>query len=351
MLDMSVTEPAPADSLVVPLLHWNAAVFVEDDAVTIELEDSQFLVNGLPPPRVVRLLSLFDGAHALQAAAHLAGIPLQSAVTLADQLIEQGAAISLRDPGADLPPLAFAATCRRLYRNLRERLGYHPLWTGLNYGELSKSVFLGWLLENYHFIDGVNDRLALATATCHDVKIRPMFVKHYTEEWDHYSYFVTALGRMGMSEVEVLATRPLAGTRAVLEHMRRAATRDPLEYAACSGFLESTGEDRSAAALLFERLTRNYASDRPDAIQPLADHMQLDGFYQHNDVVENICSKIDHLPIERASAALQSAVMLVETMEMWSSDIIRAYSGRVTAPRAGFGPIRPRPQPATTPGA
>jgi hypothetical protein len=124
--------------------------------------------------------------------------------------------------------------------------------------------------------------------------------------------------------------------------MRAAARRDPLQYAACSGFLESTGEDRTAAARVFERFTRHYASDKPEAIQALADHLHLDGVYQHNSVVENICSKIGRLSVARASAALQAAVLLVETMEMWSSDIIRAYTGRTTPPRAGFGPLRPR---------
>ncbi|HWO26235.1 MAG TPA: hypothetical protein VNO30_46225 [Kofleriaceae bacterium] len=339
---MSVTAPAPGPDLVVPLLHWDAVVIVADESVTVELADSELQVDGLPPAQAARLLSLFDGAQTLDVAARAAEVPAQAAAALADKLVEHGAAVRLRDADADISTATFAASCRTLYRGLRERLASHPMWAGLNRGELPKSVFMGWLLENYHFIDGVNDRLALATAACPDMKIRPLFAKHYSEEWDHFSYFMTALSVMGMSEAQVLATRPLAGTRAVLEHMRSSARRDPLQYAACSGFLESTGEDRSAAARVFERFTRHYASDKPEAIKALADHLHLDGVYQHNSVVENICSTIERLSVARASAALQAAVLLVETMEMWSSDILRAYSGRETPPRAGFGPIRPR---------
>jgi pyrroloquinoline quinone (PQQ) biosynthesis protein C len=157
-----------------------------------------------------------------------------------------------------------------------------------------------------------------------------------------------ALNVMGMSEPEVLATRPLPGTVAVLDHMRRAARTDPLEYAACSGFLESTGEDRVGAATLFARLTRHYASDKPQAMQLLADHMHMDGVYQHNSVVENICARIERLPVDRASAALQAAMLLVETMEVWSSDILRAYTNRALPPRAGFGRLRPSPSSTAT---
>jgi len=328
-------------SRTVPLLRWDADIFPDGDCVVIELADVHLRVDGFPPGKAAKLLSLFDGARAIDAAAVAANVPVTAAVALANKLVAESAAMEINGGEADyIAPQEFAANCRRLYRPLRERLASHPLWKGLNRGELPQSVFMGWLLENYHFIDGVNDRLALAAAACGHPKIRPLFIKHYTEEWDHSSYFMKALNIMGMSEPEVLAARPLPGTVAVLDHMRRAARTDPLEYAACSGFLESTGEDRVGAAMLFARLTRHYAGDKPQAMQSLADHMHMDGVYQHNSVVENICARIEPLSLDRASAALQAAMLLVETMEVWSSDILRSYTNRTLPPRVGFGRLR-----------
>jgi pyrroloquinoline quinone (PQQ) biosynthesis protein C len=327
-----------------PILDWAVRVIHEDDAIIVEAEDKDFdLRFETPAPeRLHALLSLFDGRRSLADAALHAGVPEAVARACAEHLVESGLAVAMPDATQPyIAPAEFATLCRRIYPGLKQRLFGHPLWTGLASGEAPRALFMGWMIENYHFIHGVNDRLALAASACNVREIRPFFVKHYVEEWDHYTFFLDALNGLGVTPEEARSTRPLPGTIAALNHMRRCARRDPLEYAACSGFLESTGADRSAAIGFFERLRLHYCKDRPHVINPLIDHLHLDDAYQHNTVLEDICSQLDLVSIRRATNALSAARVMVETMELWSTDIVRSYDRPTFVLRKGLQGHRP----------
>jgi pyrroloquinoline quinone (PQQ) biosynthesis protein C len=327
-----------------PLLGWDLRYRREEDAVVIDglTRDFELRFDSSAPEQLMRFFSLLDGSRSTSRAAEEAELEEDAAAELVDSLFEHGVAVDAgAGPAPDLSPADFVAACRRMYRPLKQRLFSHPLWSSLTQGRARRGLFMGWLIENYHFIDGVNDRLALAAASCTDAKIRPFFVKHYIEEWDHSAFFLKSLASFGVPRKVATETRPLPSTLAALNHMRRCARRDPLQYAACSGFLESTGEDRAKAHLFFERLTAHYAADKPQAVKPLADHVRLDEAYQHNTVVEDICAQIDRIPVARASAALDAAMLLVETLEMWSTDILRSYDADEFVPRIGLQGHRP----------
>lgn len=333
-----------------PLLVWDIRVTREADAVIVDVEhrDFELRFEAGQPERILTLLALFDGRRTLAEAAAQAGVPEPEARVCAGHLVDSGLAIAaIGSTGGDMEPQAFVSFCRALYPPLKRRLFSHPLWRGLAAGEASHAVFMGWLIENYHFIDGVNDRLALAVAACPDPRIKPFFVKHYAEEWDHSAFFMQALGDFGMSADAVRATRPLPGTLATLNHMRRSARRDPLEYAACSGFLESTNEDRSVGVGFLELLRKFYAKEQPRALTPLIEHLHLDEDYQHNTVLEDICLQIDRISFDRATNALTAAVVMVETMETWSTDILRCYDRPSFQPRKGLQGYRPAGAPTT----
>jgi len=329
-----------------PLLGWDLRYHREDDAVVLDglTRDFELTFDSGAPEQILRFLSLLDGSRSTARAAEQAELPEDAADEIVGSLFEHGVAVDVGvGPAPDLSPADFVAACRRMYPPLKHRLFSHPLWSSLTQGRARRGLFMGWLIENYHFIDGVNDRLALAAASCTDVKIRPFFVKHYIEEWDHSAFFLKSLASFGVPRNVATETRPLPSTLAALNHMRRCARRDPLEYAACSGFLEATGEDRGKAHLFFERLTQHYAADKPQAVKPLADHVRLDEKYQHNTVVEDICAQIDRIPVARASAALGAAALLVETLEMWSTDILRSYDTDEIVLRIGLQGHRPAP--------
>lgn len=336
----------------VPLLDWDVRIIREADGVIVDAESRDFDLrfDSGRPDNIHTLISLFDGRRSLAEAANAAGVPEAEARACAVHLTESGLAIDVHPSSSeDLKPEAFVSSLRRIYPSLKQRLFSHPLWVQLYSGEASHPVFMGWLIENFHFIEGVNDRLALAVSACREHGVRPFFTQHYVEEWDHSVFFLRSLAELGVPGNEARTSRPLPGTTAVLNHMRYSARRDVLEYASCSGFLESTNEDRSVGIGFLERLGQNYAKDRPRAMRPLIEHLKLDEAYQHNTVLEDICSQIDRIPVQRASNAITAAIIAVETMETWSTDILRSYDRPTFVLRRGLQghrPARPEPRPA-----
>jgi pyrroloquinoline quinone (PQQ) biosynthesis protein C len=309
-----------------PLLRFDA-VPVLDDAAVLDLDDRVVTLAGVTREQARLLFPLLDGRSAVGDLAVRTGIPEPQLRVLLARLAEAGVVVSL-PPAAEVRLIdgrAFAAACRFLFPVWKERLFSHSLWRSLADGTATREQFAGWLLESYHFIEGVTLRLPSVIAATAEPRIRRHFVRHFREEFDHHHFFMHALNALGISSRTVHASRPLPGTEAVLNWMRRCGRDDPLAYAACSGFLESTGADRGTARRFFDVLAENYDLPSAPVVTPLAAHAHLDEDYGHGGFLELVCAEIGAVPESRADAALQAAAGLVETLELWSSDLERHY--------------------------
>lgn len=226
--------------------------------------------------------------------------------------------------GPVIGPSDFTRVCRELFPYWKRRIFEKELWTGLSAGTLARQVFVGWVIESYHFIEGANLRLPYAVAFCFEKDARDAFAHHYGEEYDHGQFYLRALDVLGIDHTVAESLPPLASTTAILNHMRRCARLDPLAYAVCSGFLESTGEDRESGREFLSLLDQHFASDA-SVTGPLLEHLQLDEDYGHNGLLEDTCQFFGTLTLDRASAALDAGLRLVETLEYWSDALITVY--------------------------
>lgn len=292
------------------------------------LEDSGYwyAFDGVDADALRAIVQRCDGTHDVGEIARAADLAPDVVHALCDALVTNGLAFVLADADAGDAAISSADFCRiarSLIPGWKRRVFEHRLWVSLSEGSAPFETFRSWLLESYHFIEGVNIRLPVAVAFAQNRSVQSLFAHHFAEEYDHGEFFLRALATFGIDQAEAKAAPPLPGTRAILMHMRSCARRDPLQYAVCSGFLESTGEDRIAGRTFFERLAEHYA-ERPSAIAPLRAHLDLDERYGHNELLEQVCAAIGPLEVGRASAALNAGLTLVETLELWSSDIVRA---------------------------
>ena len=304
------------------VLRADAVLRIVGRDVEIAIDDAVYCVSGPDPVALANALSLLNGVLELDQVSAKSGLPLPVLQHALDELVTAGA---LEPPsGASWEPIELASRCRALYGPWKTRLFSHPLWMGLVDGSLPHTVFVGWAVESYWFIEGVLDRLPMAIACCESRGVRAVFSRHFAEEWDHFQFFARTLDALGVTAEQRAHGRPLPATRAVQDWMRAAARRDPLRYAACSGFLESTGNDRSVARSFFGQVAKHYDAERT-AVEPMAEHVDLDEGYGHSSFVEKVVREIEVVDPARAHAALQAAYGLVETLEMWSTDILTHY--------------------------
>jgi hypothetical protein len=308
------------------MLRPDATVRIDDESLELEIEDYVFTVTGLPPVALRHALTAMNGHLLPSEVARLSSLSEATVHKLIEQLTRQGALVSVpRHADLEMNPAEFSSLCRRLNEHWKRRLFSHPLWTGLADGTLPRQVFIGWVVETMWFIDGVIDRLPMAVAFSEDHQARRIFSQHFSEEWDHFKFFTQALDVLGVDATQRSAGQPLPATRAVQHWLRAAARRDVLRYAVCSGFLESTGKDRLAAAQFFRQVDACYDNQGGRAVRPMAAHVALDEQYGHGRFLDKVLPHLGHLDAERTRAAIQNAFGLVETLEMWSSDILTHY--------------------------
>lgn len=310
-----------------PVLRADATVYLSDGAVELVVDGDEYRVSTPEATALCDALLRMNGMLNVEDVCTVSGLSRPTAEAAIPRLVDLGALHYHDQNGPRLVDTGdFARICRSLYTLWKERLFGHPLWVGLAAGSLPRSVFVGWAIESYWFILGVLDRLPMAIAGAENRNIRNVFCRHFAEEWDHYLFFERALDSLGVDTVQRAAGEPLPATRAVQNWMRRAARQDPLRYAACSGFLESTGRDRDSARTFFEHVASHYGCEGREAVSPMVEHVALDEAYEHSGFVEKTISHVRELDRERARAALRSAFGLVETLEMWSTDILHHYA-------------------------
>jgi len=308
------------------------------DALTpsnvIETEDETFAFQGIDPSLFTAVIGRLDGRRSAHAIAKELGASQATVERLCQVLVRSDLATWVEPPSTQSAE-DFADACCRMFPAWKRRVFGHPLWRSLADGTATRNQFAGWLVETYHFIETVNSRLALAVAECRNPLARALFLHHYVEEWDHHHFFMTSLQHAGFDPHTILASRPLPGTLAVVNFMRATARRDPLYYAACSGFLESTGDDRDAGREFFGRLIQHYCPGTPEIINPMIAHLNLDEQYRHNGLLTEIFPTLGTVTRERLTGALQAVVQLIEALELWADDILRSYVSDGALPNGG----------------
>lgn len=324
-----------------PVLRWDVSITIHGEIAIFARGDAEYKFSGPPGNLIAEVALKMDGYHSPHAIAGELQISSSVVESIISQLMHHDLAVEI-DSAVEMlvTPDQFCAVCRRLFPQWKEHLFSHLLWQRLATGQATRAEFIGWLLESYHFIEGVNDRLSLAVAACPQQEVRELFARHYTEEYNHSAFFLKALAILKIDAATARSSQPLPGTRAIMSFMRQCARQDPLRYAVCSGFLESTGEDRIRACNFFTLIGEHYTAGQPEAIRPLIEHVKLDEAFGHNNLMEAVTARLGTLSVKRASEALSAGAMLVETLERWSTDILRNYVGEAFRARCGLEQYR-----------
>lgn len=314
-----------------PRLAFDILVTENKGVVAIDQGEDLVEIVGVDPEACRVALNEMRGDRTLSQISKTSGVALRQLEALCRKLEGEGLLkfvdIAHGETAATdlVSPATLIALCDPLFAQWKQRLFAYPLWTGLTDGTAPRSVFLGWLIESYFFIEAATARLPIAIAGCANLAARRLFAKHFAEEFDHHHFFAKALEAAGVDQAALSSRAPLPGTLAVRNHMRACGRRDPLAYAACSGFLESTGEDHVKSHAFFDQVALHFDGKAAPIVSPLAEHARLDEAYQHCGMLKLVAEALGPVSRARVEAALQDARLLMETLEVWSTDIWHHY--------------------------
>jgi pyrroloquinoline quinone (PQQ) biosynthesis protein C len=215
----------------------------------------------------------------------------------------------------------------------------HPFWERMTSGRGSMRLFVGWLIELYHYTRNANRHMPLACAHTREKPVKQLRARHYAEEWNHYHYFMKSLKALGYSDESIRDSVPLPMTLALSNFMRQAAREDILAYSICSAVLEGTTIDRGTYNPYYEECAAHYAIPQA-AIAPIYAHLDLDVQYQHSDLFFEILKQFESIPATRAARILDYGHQLVEHIWLWTDNIEKYYDIESNpVPRSKFDPL------------
>ncbi|MGY3586646.1 hypothetical protein ACVIGB_004296 [Bradyrhizobium sp. USDA 4341] len=306
-----------------PALRFPVQIDEERHLLVLSTNTDYFEFRGVPSQAFAGVIERIDGVSTVAEIAKGANVEEGTLARFLSVLREHDLAIEAEPAGYTGQELA--SLLADLYRDWNPSLFSRSLWSSLTWGTATQGVLDGWLIESYHFIRGANARLAYAAACTSDTRVRRIFAKHHSEEYDHFRFFADSLKRRNIDPLTVDKVGPLPSTMAVINMARRAARIDHLCYAACSGLLESTGSDAARARSFYDAVARHYDPDNTGFVEPMIQHVALDEGFNHGSVMRDVFEPIKEICSERANRIIATVSLFKETLELWFDEIERYY--------------------------
>lgn len=293
-------------------------MIVGDQHFEIEQQGSDF-------KSFLNLKRYLDGRHTIAEISAITGVSTEDTVEIVNGFAEQGL---LRDETAGLdliPTQAFLDQVDRSTGMWAEQIGYHRLWSGLENKDYRKEVFLGLVLETYHYINSASRHISTAIAHCDDPAWKHLLSEYLSEEYNHAWMARDSLVGMGLTKEEVENAHPLIGTWSLTNNLCEIARRDTLGYLACTKLFEARGAESLEGATALQRLATEYGYP-DDCLQPLVSHVEEDVKANHTGLLEEALEGRPPIPADRAHRAVNNLHDLKHSFDQYSDNIILYYS-------------------------
>ena len=265
-----------------------------------------------------------DGRHTLTQIAERSGVDEDSVRQVVAAFSEIGL-LHRAEPFVTIPAKEFAAQVEASCEMWGRQVGYHRLFSGLDKGEYRAEVFLGLVLETYHYVRSAPKHIATAIAHCDDERLVPLLSKYFTEEWNHAGMMRLALKRMGMPKSHIETANPTIGTWSLVNNLCEIARQDTLSYLACTSLFEARADDFDAAAESLRRAAR-LVGFAEDCAEPLITHMRVDLEAGHVGLLEESVEVLGDIPEAHVHRAVNNLHNLKHSYDQFHDHVVQYYT-------------------------
>jgi pyrroloquinoline quinone (PQQ) biosynthesis protein C len=273
----------------------------------------------------LNLKRYFDGRHTVGDIAAITGLPAGDVVNVVRTFDDQGLLRVEDAEMADIPVEVFLKQVDKSVAMWDEQIGYNRLWSGLEQHRYRKEVFLGVILETYHYISSASRHISTALSHCTDPQWSHLLSEYLSEEYDHAWMPRESLVRMGLTGAEIESAHPLIGTWSLINNLCEIAREDTLGYLACTMLFEARGAETLDGAHALQRLATDYGYPA-DCLSPLVSHVEEDVRAEHVGLLEEALQGRTSVPAERAHRAVNNLHDLKHSFDQYHYGIIQYYS-------------------------
>jgi pyrroloquinoline quinone (PQQ) biosynthesis protein C len=266
----------------------------------------------------------FDGRHSISDIAELTGVDRDDIIAIVTTFADLGL-FRQETPEATIPTQCFVHRVNESCDMWRRQIGFHRLFSEIESGTARKEVFLGLVLETFHYVNSAADHISTAISHCTNLKWRTLLIDYLIEEHDHSKLFVDALNRMGLDPQHVTGAHPIIGTMSLRNMMCEIARESTLAYIACTSLIEARARDYEAAKTSMEQIATHYGYP-VYVLEPILLHMEGDIQAGHSSMLEEALSESEYITAEDAHIAVNCLHDLKHSFDQFHDQILQYYS-------------------------
>jgi hypothetical protein len=151
--------------------------------------------------------------------------------------------------------------------------------------DIPERVFLGFLMETYHYIKAFPKALKVAAQNAPEGELKNFLNDYAQQEMGHESFILDTLVNCGVSAREVEASIPLVSTRTIDLLLKELFTFEPSAVLLVSRIIEAVDVDLKDIETCKQSLIQKYKLT-PKALDPFFKHVEIDMELGHGEFLE-----------------------------------------------------------------
>ncbi len=308
------------------LRHCTLLAGEENEPITMIVGKSYFQISTITGgrDRFLKVKSLFDGRNTIKEIADKTAVPIEDISEIVSGFKDIGILRS-EIPIEMIKTYEFIAKVTDSCDMWQKQIGFHRLFSLLDNESCRKEVFIGWLLETYHYVKSASKHIAVAISNCKNEEWRELLVSYFTEEYDHSGLYLESLIKMGLAKEDVINAHPIIGTMSLINMLCEIGRQSSLSYIACTSLFEAKKNDFESAKKKFLEISKIYGFDL-DVVNPIIEHMRMDVAAGHTSLLSEALSEYNVIDAKEAHYAVNCVHDLKHAFDQFHDQIIQYYS-------------------------
>lgn len=313
-----------------------ATVEVRDGGVALLCGQGVFDVeptDGVSQAQLVGILRGLCGDGGLDEVAHDVGVAPERVAAIVRAAMVAGLVDDASAPAA-LSGLAVLSRIEGVYNRLLESLVFAgPFWRAITERpeSLGANVYYGFGLENWFFLNSETRFDAQVVSHPTSAAMRAMLQEFFHEEHRHDDIVVRAFRPLGIAKSDLLRSRPLPTTTALINALSWWSRTDPLFFMATIGVLEGRldgdGDDIGDGRVAYDTFLA--ACDEvgldPAFVEPLRAHAKVNAGHGHGAVSRELFAEVPGVDAATQERWLRKAHLFVELYAEFFNGVLDYY--------------------------
>jgi hypothetical protein len=288
---------------------------------------------------LLSLKSRLDGRHNIFQISEETGLAIDDVLRAVEAFSEAGL-LQVEKQNDEVDKGLFLERVEATSLMWRRQIGLHRLFSGLSTGTFRQEVFVGLLLETYHYVKRLSPLLVETASSWAPSRLRDAVLDYAREEMDHHLSYAEALEKLGRLRGHVASSHPTIGTLALLSGFESVGRRSELGLVCCLQLIEARPSEQHSAEAHLSKIASIYGLDQ--LVVPFVEHMKADLDLGHANLLGQALTDAKLLTLRDVDGAINHMHDLKHFFDIFHDNIIIYYSdisNYIPRPRVEFSAL------------